>query len=89
MKRFHHPLSINLTTKNVWCELCSIRVSLESNVPSLDSKFSKKIELCNGNGHDEHNTVDNYKLIEYLDTEKSKSNKFMQQKYLCIKLVEF
>ena len=32
-KTTYHPLSINLITRNVWCDLCKVKVNLEFNNP--------------------------------------------------------
>ncbi|CAF0856128.1 unnamed protein product [Brachionus calyciflorus] len=78
-----HPLSINLTTKNVWCELCSTRVNLDSNIPSLGSnfkqlnqlKFSKNYVVNDKIDKDSKKIIaDDYDLISYLDKENDQSS---------------
>lgn len=36
----HHPLAINLATRNVWCEMCDTRVYLDRNEPRPPSSLN-------------------------------------------------
>ncbi len=72
---FHHPLSINLTTKAVWCELCNNKIVLETNNPPyyIKSKNHSKLadnNLCDNNNED----LDDFNLINYLDQETANSS---------------
>lgn len=67
-----HPLSMNLKTKNVWCELCENRIDLENNNPPV--KCYVECDQANSSTCDV--AVDDLDLLSYLEqdcTTKRKS----------------
>lgn len=42
-QNFHHPLSMNLAKKSVWCEICNRPIVLEQNYPQFRFKSRNKL----------------------------------------------
>lgn len=64
-----HPLSINLSTHCVWCDICSERINLELNNPPYHLR-SRQNNTENHNGSfvvEKEEPVDDYKFSTYLD----------------------
>jgi hypothetical protein len=59
-----HPLSMNLKTRNVWCELCENRIDLENNNPPVRC-YAECDETNNNNTCNA--TVDDLDLLSYLE----------------------
>ena len=58
LKKTYHPLSINLITKFVWCDLCKEKINLEFNNPPYIFKSRAKLKQI------EVNNSDNIKCID-------------------------
>jgi hypothetical protein len=68
-----HPLSMNLKTRNVWCELCETRIDLENNNPPVRSDTE---------GNEASNStcevaVDDLDLLTYLEQDCSTKCKLL------------
>ena len=45
LKKTYHPLSINLSTRFVWCDLCKEKINLEFNNPSFSFNLVPNFKL--------------------------------------------
>jgi uncharacterized UBP type Zn finger protein len=65
----HHPLSINLTTKKIWCELCKCPVILHENIPPFyfKTKDDNKSDEKNQNQQQNVQEIDDLELVDHLD----------------------
>ncbi len=89
-KDSYHPLSINLTTKAVWCEICSNKILLEQNDPAYclkhKSKQQQKQTDLNALISNQFSKIvekyvkkeqfDDMELISYLDKECNKEDQY-------------